>query len=484
VSQPSISGPGFELLLESGWQMTAGERAALEGVLAHLRPGLAVEIGTAEGGSLRRLVQHCGEVHSFDLQHDQALADLPGVELHTGDSHALLPETLSEFERQGRSVDFVLVDGDHTAAGVRRDMEDLLSSAALRRTVILAHDAGNDEVREGLEQVDYAAYAKVAMVDLDFVPGHLSSGGPFANQLWGGFALILVDEDAAEREAVIGRPDFHAAFDVMREGRMRILDPPVPEALPPAALPWTERLARWTSPLTRMRIQMAWERLPRRADLADPRTYVRGAKLHRELFHQGYTMVYPLRGRTLFRLARQAEREGVPGAIVDCGTWNGGSTALMAAGAPTRRVWAFDSFEGLPAPSQRDVDRELSLEEANLYVGECHGSEASLREAVGRFVSPEQLEVRAGWFQDTLPPHSGEIGPIALLHCDGDWYDSVMLTLETLYPHVSPGGWIVIDDYGAVPGAGKATRDFRRRVGDAAPLVQIDQTGRYWRKPR
>jgi O-methyltransferase len=147
-------------------------------------------------------------------------------------------------------------------------------------------------------------------------------------------------------------------------------------------------------------------------------------------------------------------------------------------------VWAFHSLEGLPAPSKRDVGRAMSQEEAALYVGECHGSEALLREVVGRFVPPERLHVCAGWFEDTLPVHASEIGPIALLYCDGDWYDSVMLTLESLYPHVSPGGWIVIDDYGAVPGAGKATRDFRARVGDSAPLVEIDQTGRYWQKPR
>jgi O-methyltransferase len=295
----------------------------------------------------------------------------------------------------------------------------------------------------------------------------------------------VVDELTSDHVPVIGRPDFHAAFEVMRQGRAKLLEPrPSAETLPPPALPWTEKLARWTTPMTRLRVQMAWERLPRRADLLHPRAYFRGARLHRELFHHGYTMVYPLRGRTLYRLARQADREAVPGAIVDCGTWNGGSTALMAAGAPSRQVWAFDSFEGLPAPSERDVGRTLTTEEADFYVGECHGSEAMLRSAVGRFVPPDRLHVRPGWFDDTLPTSAGEIGPIALLHCDGDWYDSVMLTLEALYPRVSPGGWIVIDDYGAVPGAGKATRDFRARVGDTSPLVKIDQTGRYWRKPR
>jgi O-methyltransferase len=467
--------------------MVPGERAALEGLLSHLRPQLAIEIGSAEGGSLRRLAQHCAEVHSFDLERAPTVPELPGVEFHTGDSHALLPDALAAFERDGQNVDFVLVDGDHTAAGVRRDLEDLLASGAVRNTVILAHDASNDDVRAGLEQVDYRAHPRVAFVDLDFVPGHLSSAGPFANQLWGGFAIVVVDESTSNDEPATPRPDMYPGFEVLRQGRRHLLEPDPVHAddvlLPPPALPWTEALAEWTKPLTRLRLQMAWERLPRRDDIADPPTYVRGLRLHRELFHHGYTMVYPLRGRALYRLARQAHRFGVPGALVDCGTWNGGSTALLAAGAPERQVWAFDSFEGLPAPSERDVGRQMTEDEAGLYVGECHGSEQLLREAVGRFISPEQLHVHAGWFEETLPRQSDQIGQIAVLHCDSDWYDSVMLTLETLYPHVSPGGWIVIDDYGAVPGAGKATRDFRARVNDNSPLVRVDQTGRYWRKP-
>jgi O-methyltransferase len=260
----------------------------------------------------------------------------------------------------------------------------------------------------------------------------------------------------------------YRAFDVLREGRGQLTAPRsrLEEPLPSPALPWTESLARWTSPSARLRIQMAWERLPRRVDLASPGNYVKGLRLHRELFHHGFTMLYPLRGRALYRLAVQASRDDVPGALVDCGIWNGGSTALMAAGAPARDVWAFGSFQ-----------------EAARSIDECHGPEHMLRDAVGRFVPEERLHVRAGRFEETLPPHAGRIGPIALLHCDCDAYDSVILTLETLYPHVSPRGWIVIDDYGGVPGAGKATRDFRAQVGDASPLVRIDQTGRYWRKP-
>jgi O-methyltransferase len=90
--------------------------------------------------------------------------------------------------------------------------------------------------------------------------------------------------------------------------------------------------------------------------------------------------------------------------------------------------------------------------------------------------------VRRGWFEDTLPVSRADVGPIAVLHVDGDWYDSVRCVLENLHEQVVPGGAIVIDDYGAVLGARRATRDFRRAAGDDAPLIRIDQTGVYWRK--
>jgi hypothetical protein len=246
VAESPASGPTpLDLLEAEGWQMVGGERAALEGVLSRMRPRLAIEIGTADGGSLRCLARHCEEVHSFDLHHGEQIARLANVELHTGDSHALLTQTLATFGRDGRVVEFALVDGDHTTEGVRRDVEDLLSSDAVRRTVILAHDACNPEVRAGLEHVDYAACGKVSMVDLDFVSGHLSRAGPFANQLWGGLALIVVDAERTTGVPRIGRPDMHAAFDVMRRGALGLADSTARHR------GTTASLRRWLGPILR-----------------------------------------------------------------------------------------------------------------------------------------------------------------------------------------------------------------------------------------
>jgi Methyltransferase domain len=114
------------------------------------------------------------------------------VHLHTGDSHVLLPELLARFEADGRNVDFVLVDGDHSAGGVAQDMLDLLRSAAVGHTVIVMHDSMNEEVRRGLASIDYSAWPKVRYVELDCVSGFLFRE-PFPNELWGGLALVVVD---------------------------------------------------------------------------------------------------------------------------------------------------------------------------------------------------------------------------------------------------------------------------------------------------
>jgi hypothetical protein len=223
-------------------------------------------------------------------------------------------------------------------------------------------------------------------------------------------------------------------------------------------------------------IYRRWDAAPRPAELGDLDTYRRGRDLHRLLYAQGYTMLGSRRGRTLHRLAAQVARDGVPGAFVDCGVWNGGSTILMALGGPGRDLWAFDSFEGLPTPSE--VDGEKSFQ----YAGDCVGSEVRLREGIDRYADGRRLHVRAGWFEDTMADAASEVGPVALLHCDGDWYESVRLTLEVFYPLVSPGGYVVIDDYGTWPGAKRATDEYRRAAGDRARLRPIDHTGRYWRK--
>ena len=181
-----------QIFADTVWQMSLGERAAVEGVLAQLKPELAIEIGSAEGACLRRIAAHAGEVHSFDLA---APVEEPpdNVTLHTGDSHELLPAFLARLADQSKTVDFVLVDGDHTPEGVRRDVEDLLDCTALAQTVILIHDTANERVRRGLDAVRFAAWPKVAHVELDWIPGQLFAEPALRNELWYGLGLVVLD---------------------------------------------------------------------------------------------------------------------------------------------------------------------------------------------------------------------------------------------------------------------------------------------------
>ena len=172
--------------------MSWGERAAVEGVLTQLKPRLAIEIGSMEGACLRRIAEHAEEVHSFDLS-PPTLPMPDNVTLHTGDSHELLPSLLAELEQAGRNVELVIVDGDHSPEGVKRDIEDLLDSRALAQTVMLIHDTANERVRAGIDAVRYTAWPKVAHVELDWVPGRLFAEPKLRGELWFGLGLVLID---------------------------------------------------------------------------------------------------------------------------------------------------------------------------------------------------------------------------------------------------------------------------------------------------
>jgi hypothetical protein len=190
-----VGAPLLELLSvpHAEWLMSLDERAVLEGVLVSTKPSIAIEIGAASGGSLRRISTHSGLVHSFDLvRHPELTSErFPNVTFHTGDSHELLPAVLSDLASARTTIDFVLVDGDHSARGVRRDLEDLLASPCTGSTVILVHDALNERVRAGLEEVGWERFDNIRFVDLDFLMGRMFRGGSYPEELWGGFGLVI-----------------------------------------------------------------------------------------------------------------------------------------------------------------------------------------------------------------------------------------------------------------------------------------------------
>jgi hypothetical protein len=208
------------LMRDADTQMSFGERAAVEGLLGQLRPALAVEIGTAEGGSLRRICAHAAEVHSIDISHEP-LGEAPAnATLHTGPSAELLPALLESFESDGRMVDFALVDGDHSFEGVAGDLKALLASPAARRTVILVHDSMNAEVRAGIESVGLDSHRHVVYFELDFVPGYVYRVGAAANTAWGGLALVVTGDERSPGYAESARqPLYHEPFQALQRLR-------------------------------------------------------------------------------------------------------------------------------------------------------------------------------------------------------------------------------------------------------------------------
>ncbi len=176
--------------------------------------------------------------------------------------------------------------------------------------------------------------------------------------------------------------------------------------------------------------------------------------------------------------------DGVPGDLIETGVWRGGATIFMrgmlaSRGVTDRTVWVADSFEGLPPPSADDKahggkDPDHS-QEAYLKV-----SLEQVQENFRRFgLLDGQVRFLKGWFRDTLP--AAPIERLALLRLDGDLYSSTMDALGALYHKVSPGGFVIVDDYHAWEGCRKAVDEFRAGHGIAAPIVQVDWTAVYWR---
>ncbi len=186
------------------------------------------------------------------------------------------------------------------------------------------------------------------------------------------------------------------------------------------------------------------------------------------------TMCSYARLLSLHRAVLHVEEHKIPGDLVECGVARGGSAAMMALTlhGRSRRLWLFDTFEGLPEPSPENPDHHI----ASLYTGTCRGSLDEVRSSFRRLGIEENTHVVPGLFHETLPRCG--IESIAVLHVDGDWYESVMTTLENLYDRVSKGGIVQLDDYGHWAGAHRAVDEFMSRRGITQSLRRIDFSGR------
>jgi O-methyltransferase len=195
------------------------------------------------------------------------------------------------------------------------------------------------------------------------------------------------------------------------------------------------------------------------------------------------TMIGMRRLQQLHDAVETVLRDEVPGDLIETGVWRGGAAIFMrgvlaAYGDRSRTVWVADSFAGLPKPDPAtypvDEGADFShLEQLSIPLEE-------VQDNFRRYgLLDDQVRFLPGWFRDTLP--SAPIERLAVLRLDGDLYESTIVALESLYPKLSPGGFVVVDDY-ALPWCKQAVDDFRSRRGISEPMEQVDWTGAHWRR--
>jgi len=178
--------------------------------------------------------------------------------------------------------------------------------------------------------------------------------------------------------------------------------------------------------------------------------------------------------------------DGVPGDLIEAGVWRGGAAVFMRAvlaahGMRDRTVWVADSFAGLPPPDEAACPADR---------GDRHHEQewlaVTLDEVKGTFrkygLLDGQVRFLQGWFKDTLP--GAPIERLALIRLDGDMYQSTMDGLAALYPRLSVGGYVILDDWNLIPACRRAIDDFRAREGISEPVLPVDGNAGYWRRER
>lgn len=201
---------------------------------------------------------------------------------------------------------------------------------------------------------------------------------------------------------------------------------------------------------------------------------------------------WPLYAETMIGLQRlnniefcfnEIIKNNIPGDFIETGAWRGGSTIFMRALLKTaninnRNVWVADSFEGLPKPSGK---YEADVNDKHFA---CEVLKVSLEEVKRNFKNYQlldnQVKFLKGWFCNTLP--NAPIKKLALLRLDGDMYESTIDALVHLYPKLSIGGYIIIDDWGAIKACKQAIIDYRLKHNITEEIIDIDWTGAYWKK--
>ena len=209
-----------------------------------------------------------------------------------------------------------------------------------------------------------------------------------------------------------------------------------------------------------------------------------------------YTMTSLERLYALHRAVLYVSDHEIPGAIVECGVWRGGSSMLAARslldqGDTSRDLVLYDTFDGMTRPDAVDVSSlgKVALERWKSAARSTGGSDwaaASLEEVRANMLSTdypsEKLVFVKGPVEETIP--EAVPNEIAILRLDTDWYASTRHELEHLFPRLSPGGVLIVDDYGCWDGARKAVDEYLGSIDLPIYLNRIDSSARVALKPR
>jgi glycosyltransferase involved in cell wall biosynthesis len=179
----------------ANWQMNHSERMALTALLLRLKPQYSIEIGTYKGGSLSLIAQLSRFVYSLDIDPSipEKFGYLKNVTFLTGSSLISLPVLLEAFDTEKIPVDFILIDGDHSAEGVKKDLNSVFAYVPKKPLFIMLHDSFNPECRRGMLEADWNSSPYIQWADLDFVPGRIvENGSTSQGEMWGGLALVYM----------------------------------------------------------------------------------------------------------------------------------------------------------------------------------------------------------------------------------------------------------------------------------------------------
>lgn len=252
-------------------------------------------------------------------------------------------------------------------------------------------------------------------------------------------------------------------------------------------------LARRAEPVPKRPAERA-ARVRRKPAQKRPSFPVDFAEDYREIIRavRPYTMTGNEKLHALITAARYVHRNKVPGAIVECGVWRGGSMhavarTLDAEGDHARDLYLFDTFEGMTEPTEKDERFDdktaehllaTSARESNMW---AHASLEDVRQAFEQVPYPsDRVHYVKGPVEETVPDRAPE--QIAILRLDTDWYESTKHELDRLYPRLVSGGVLMIDDYGWWKGSRTATDEFLDETGEPLYLVRM-ATGRVAVKP-